>query len=74
MRSYVVKCPSGEYVRRVILPKAQEGLPGRVQSWTDCQRCAAVFTRDEAHEVAHDVGAGNHWAVVRVRRAARGKP
>lgn len=39
------------------------------QRWHPCLRCAARFTRDEAHKIAHrDNSEG--WAAVRVRPKA----
>jgi hypothetical protein len=51
---YVVKDANGtQYVRVAVLPKPKENLAGRIEAWTYCQRCAARFTCDEAHYIAH---------------------
>lgn len=55
------------YVRVVDLPSTDNHFY-RVKAWTQCQRCAAHFTQDEAHEVAHNNGAP--WTVVRIKPRA----
>lgn len=50
MDKYVVKDANGTlYARRV---NSNDGVP-IVEAWTPCQRCAVPFSRDRAHEVAH---------------------
>lgn len=71
MIQYVVKDANGTlYVRVAVLPKPQENLHGKVEAWTSCQRCAARFTQDEAHDIAH--AALKSGRVFRIRRSSRG--
>jgi len=67
---YVVKNPNRlQYAQSVRMPKPEEYNSAEIESWTSCQRCAARFTRDEAHEIAH--GHGGALRVVRIKSARK---
>lgn len=69
-RNYVVKSDNGlQYVRAA--SRVGDALPWKIDGWTTCQRCAARFTRDEAHAVAH--GDGKLHVVIQIKTAPAGR-